>query len=442
MRIDLNLQRGDRQRDFLDNLNSTIRALTSSSSGSAGLSPDGLFRSTSTGPFPIDTAHVPITWQYVKDRDGALLYLDVTCGDPTVPEARWTTATHEVVTSVLAAALSERRRPFLRRNLFSYIGTQLDGEYWLPGYRFAPILPEDPQPHLINAERVVTIDMIVSAVDEQNAYAVAGEATRRHAARLSLLLNVGLMHPVHEHRWVLPPGENGTPALESVRYQASFNHPSVGLSEMPRKGELCPLGQYNGSLTARYRSSAELLSLPPQARRILRGIDAASPVVADAFDRGARLYQVGSVVQRLYPSVGLAYRVAAVEAIARADPSAPTFGEFMRRYVASRTGVDNLVEYMYGSVRSAHFHAGEFPLGEFSRVAFFDPLMDPEDAELTMIHFACFELTREAIVNWMVSLVPGGETPDDETPDGGEEPASGSGSPVSVDAAAAPPQEP
>lgn len=407
-RFDLNLERGDRQRYFLDNLNSALRTLTSSSTGSAGLSEDGLFRSTVTSPFPVETSHVPLTWEVVKAADGTLLNLNVTCTDPSVDETRWTTPVYDVVTRVLAAALSEKRMPFFQRSLFFYLGPQLDGEYWLPGgYRLAPVDPDDPEPFLINAERVVTIDMVVDAVDEHNARTLAWEAARRHAARLSLLLSIGLYRGIsQEHRWVMPIQESGAPAAASVRYAVLFARPGLSLESMPRKGELCALGGYKGSLTAKYRWAGERLSLPPQARKILRGVDLAQPVIVDAFDRGARLYQVGTVVGYQFPSVGLAYRIAAVESIARADPTARSFGEFMRKYTTTATEVDTLLDYMWGSVRSAHFHGGEFPLGEFARVAFFDPLMDPEDAQRSTIHRVCHELTREAIVNWMMSLLP------------------------------------
>jgi hypothetical protein len=377
------------------------------------VSEDGFFKSTVTGPFLIDTVHVPLTWQLVKALDGTLLHLDVNCADSNMPDDQWKTAAYELVTSVLTAALSERRQQFFRRNLFFYIGGQLDGEYWLPGFRLAPAYPGDPEPYLINAERVLAFDMIVNAIDDQNAHVLASEAAHRHAARVSLLLNVGLYSQAHEVIWVLPVIDDKR-APVSLRCQRFFNHPSIMVTNMPSKGELCPLGQYRGSLAERYRVAGKLLSLPPQSRKILRGIDLADPVVADAFDRGARLYQVASVVGHQFPSVGLAYRIAAVEAIAQADASAASFDEFMHKYIASTAGFDNLLDYMYGSVRSAHFHAGEFPLGEYARTHLFDPLMDSESVQLSNIHRVCYELTREAIVNWMESIVPEVGTPDTE----------------------------
>jgi hypothetical protein len=402
--VKLNLPRGTRQRHFLDYLNSALRSRIPGYNGSASVF-DGFFKSKVSGAFLIDNANVPLTWQLVNTLDSTLLHLDVICEDSTVPEESWKTATYELVTSVLTAALAEKQQQFFRRTLFFYIGVQLDGEYWLPGFRIAPAYVADPYPYIINAERVLALDMNINAIDDIHANILASEAARRHAARISLLLDVGLYIPKLEQRWVLPDPEDKTPS-ESIRRNLGFHHLSIHITTMPSKGALCQLGQYKGSLTERYRVAGQLLSLPPQARKILRGIESASPAVMNAFDSGSRLSQVASVVGHQFPSVGLAYRIAAVEAIAKCDPSAPSFGEFMRKHTTARAGIDQLLDYMYGSVRSGHFHAGEFPLGEFDRASFFGPLMDFESLQQTSIHRACYEVTREAIVNWMASLVP------------------------------------
>jgi len=309
----------------------------------------------------------------------------------------------------LAATLAEKQKSFFRRSFFFYVGSQLDGEYWLPGYRFAPAYPGDPSPHLINAERITSIGQDIEAIDDMHAHALAYETGRRHAARLSLLLNTGLYGQEQTCRWGFPTLA-GQSITESTRFQLGFNHPTLHLGEMPPKGEICSLGKYQGSLAARYRIAGELLSLPQEARRILRGVDAADPFITDAFDRGARLYQVASVCGRLFPSVGLAYRVAAVEAVCKADQDCKSFGEFMKKYVTSNNNIGGILEYLYGVARSAHFHAGEFPLGEFSRQFFFDPLMDSETVQRDELNRTCHELTREAIVNWLTAMIP--ETPD------------------------------
>lgn len=406
MEIVLNIPRGQRQQEFVDYLNSALRQRIASSTGSAGINEENLFESTVKGPFSIDQSLIQLTWRLTKDSKGTLLKLVIEIADPSAAESNWKTAVYEFVTSVLTTALAEKRQKFFRRSFFFYVGPQLDGEYWLPGYRFAPAYPEDPQPHLINAERVVSIDLEIEAIDDLHASALAGEAAQRHAARLSLLLNAGLYRTEHTLRWGWLAFE-GQPATESVRFYLGFMHPSLNLTQMPNKGERCALGGYKGSLAARYRVAGELQSLPPEARKILRGVDNSAPLVADAFDRGARLYQVATVCGQSFPSVGLAYRVAAVEAISKADNQCKGFSDFMRKYVSSQKEIEGVLTYLYGVARSAHFHEGEFPMGEFSRSPFwFDPLMDSEAVQRDAFHRMCYELTREAIVNWLSLMVP------------------------------------
>jgi hypothetical protein len=405
MEIQLNIPRGQRQQEFLDYLNAALRGRISSSTGSVGINSDGLFESTVTGPFSVDQGVIHLSWRIKKDAEGTLLGVTVDPTDPQVSDEKWRTAAHDFITSVLATTLAETRTKYFRRSFFCYIGPQLDGEYWLPGYRFAPAYPGDPEPHLINAERVVSIDQEVTAIDEMHSFALADEASRRHAARLTLLLNTGLYRTELVQRWVWPIVE-GKPSTESVRYQLGFVHPAANLTQMPKKEEQCSLGAYRGSLAARYRVAGEMLSLPPEARKILRSVDNADPLVTGAFDCGARLYQVAAVCGRYFPSVGLAYRVAAVEAVCQADRICNGFSDFMRTHITSQTNLEEILDYLYRVARSAHFHGGEFPMGEFRRHSFFDPLMDAEAIERDALHRTCYELTREAIVNWLSRLIP------------------------------------
>jgi hypothetical protein len=348
---------------------------------------------------------IQLTWRLKKDSEGTLLKLAIENVDPSVAENEWKTAVYEFVTSVLTTALAEKREKFFRRSFLFYAGPQLDGEYWLPGYRFAPAFLEDPEPHLINAERVVSIDQEVAAIDDLHATALATEAAQRHAARLSLLLNVGLYRTEPTLRWGWPA--QSQPVTESVRFNLGFLHPSLNIMQLPKKAEQCALGAYKGSLASRYRVAGELQSLPPEARKILRGVDNSPPLITDAFDRGARLYQVALVCGQFFPSVGLAYRVAAVEAISKADNQCKGFSDFMRKHVISQKEIEEALTYLYGVARSAHFHGGEFPMGEFIRSPFwFDPLMDSEAMQRHAFHRMCHEITREAIVNWLSKMVP------------------------------------
>jgi hypothetical protein len=420
MEIPLNIQRGERQQAFLDYLNAALRERAGAYSGSAGVAEDGSFNVSTSGPFQVGQATVLLTWCLTKNPDGELTKLAIEYAGEETSDINWERAVYEFVTSVLTTTLSETRQKYFRRPFFYYIGQQLDGEYWLPGYRFAPAYPADHWPHLLNAERVASVDQNVFAIDNQHAFVLADAAARRHSARLSLLLNTGLYGAEHDQRWVWPVVD-GVPATESVRYQLGFQHPTAQLSEMPRKRQVCPLGEYKGSLAARYRIAGELLSLPAEARKILRGVDSAPPAVSESFDRGARLYQVATVCGKYFPSVALAYRVAAVEAISEADPVSKGFSNFMRKHVRSQRDIGDILNYLYGVARSAHFHGGEFPMGEFNRMGMFaSPFMDAEAVQRDSLHRTCYELTREAIVNWLSEVVPEQTVtapPDDEGDD-------------------------
>lgn len=408
MEIPLNISKGPRQREFLDYLNSALRDRMNMSSGSAGQDDNGSLYSETEGNFQIDAGQIGLKWRLEKDANGTLVRLVASATDSDAP-ANWETAAYEFATSVLAATLADNKRRFFQRNLYFYIGPNLDGEYWLPGFRFAPVIPDDPEPHLLNAERPISIDQSIDAIDKMHAAALATEAAQRIAARLSLLLNVGLYDTDHNMRWVWVR-DDGTQEKYSRRCSMTFSHPNLSLQDMPEKGAVCPLGAYSGSLAARYRVAGELQSLPGEARKILRGVDSAEPAIVESFDCAARLYQVASVCGSSFPSVGLAYRVAAVEAMSAADSTCNGFSEFMRKYVSSTSGFDDILDYLYGYARSGHFHGGAFPMGEFSRAFYLDPLMDTDWVNRDALHRTCYELTREAIVNWMQSVVPEPET--------------------------------
>lgn len=402
MKIELNISDRKKVRLYLDHFNAALRSKMKAYRGSAGYLDDGSFKSSVTGEFPVGDENIVLTWTISKTKEGALEKIDVNSVDQNIDEDNWCNTVNEFITSIWSTAFSEKCQTFFRRHFFHYIGQQLDGEYWLPGFRFAPAYPEDSEPMLINAERVVSIDMNVSAIDEKHAISLASERAERHAARLSLLLNVGLYKPESVLCWVLQKSKQDS-SLRSERYQLGFSR--VGkIKCMPKKEELCGLGRYEGSLEARYIVAGSLLSLPHKTRKILRGIDQIHPAMTEAIDRCAQLYRV-ALVDR-FPSVCLAYRIAAVEALAKCSSEFKGFSDFVRKNVKSRSNLDNLLDVLYGSVRSAHFHGGEFPMGEYSIQRFFDPIMDSSLIDQSNLARLNNELTREAIITWLYKTIP------------------------------------
>jgi hypothetical protein len=406
MRIELNIVDRAKQQVWLDHFNAALRqALVDGGSGSAGVDHDGLFRSTFAGEFPVGDRKVLLTWRITKSREGTLTDLEVSGPTPAADVVEWERVVERFVTSVSLAAFTEKRGTHFHRALFYYIGPHLDGEYWLAGYRVGPVLVDDNDPSATYVERVLAIDMEVVAVDRMHARAIGDEMARRHAARLSLLANIGLYRGSSlQFRWVAPDLKSEGNQW-SRRQRLDFVHPNVDLSAMPAKGQLCELGGYTTTLAALYRTGGTLLSLPREARRVLRGIERAGATIVDAFDRCARLYQVAMVAGRQFPSVDLAYRVAAVDAIAQTARFSG-FSDFVRQHVAPRENTEAALEYLYRSVRSAHFHGGEFPMGEFARGFVFDPLMDEDRASMSDLRQVGYALTREAIVTWLTRMLP------------------------------------
>jgi len=402
MEIPLNLPSGDRQQEFIDQVNAALRRISSGSSGSGGFGADGSFEASATGVYRFESGMEPqLTWTLRKAPEGTLSTVGVVAVQPNPPTG-WDQAAQRLVTAALAATVAGTRKRFFQRISFAYVGPALDGEYWLPGFRLAPAIPDDAEPASPLVERWVDVDMNVDAIDAQHASAIAGERGRRIAARLSLLLDLGFERPPLEFRWVMVRQDDDR--FESIRCQIMFRRADQQPSAMPDKGALGPLGRFRGDFP-RYMTVGNRVQLPQDVRRVLRGADTKPHPIGDAFDSCARLYQVARVGGRQFPSVLLAYTIAAAEAITNADRSYGGFADFMRQHSgAGDAKPDPFLEYLYREVRSAHFHAGKFPLGEFAPFRT-DPLMDSNWVETSQLRLAGVMTVRAAILDWCLKKV-------------------------------------
>jgi len=70
------------------------------------------------------------------------------------------------------------------------------------------------------------------------------------------------------------------------------------------------------------------------------------------------------------------------------------------------------VEHLWGEVRSGHFHAGDFPLGEYGPFRA-DFLFDEKSVEASRLRFSGLVFVRRAIIDWCLTKVavaePSGE---------------------------------
>lgn len=302
----------------------------------------------------------------------------------------------------LGDALGAKKQVFFRRVFYCYIGEKLDGEYWLGStVRISPVDPDDPNPQFANSERYISIDLNVEAIDEYGAISMASNRADRLAARLSLILNVGLYKPTSEQRWVLPEDRSKPSEMKQLGY---FGR-GPALNKLPRKGKICNPGKYEHTMHYRIRYLGELIKLPVEARKLITAIDRSAEPQTTAFDNCALLYQLALNAGRYMPTVQLSYLVASIDALSKAEKTHRDFGSFIRHYSNATHSIEHLINFMHNSVRSAHFHAGEFPFGEFKEQNRIN-IYSGSAKRISDHRFReSVKLIRTALANWAVSLI-------------------------------------
>ncbi|WP_429233031.1 hypothetical protein [Aeromonas salmonicida] len=310
----------------------------------------------------------------------------------------------ELILKALMQALSSAKGTFYRRYHYCYIGPQLDGEYWIKKMRIAPVHFEENTKGWGNIERYISIEFEVEAIDESDANAVGNKMADICAARLSFLLDIGIYPPRNEHKWFLSEALSEP----SILRQTGFYGYGHQLKRMPRKKEFCQAGQFHKTVHPYLRYTGDVLKLPTETRKLFTSLEGTSDSIQRAFNQCCFLYQLALTAGRYYPTVELSYLVAAVEALAKSerDKSNQHFSAFVRSYSGAKNDVSHLTDFMHGSVRSAHFHAGEFIGGEY------------DHERMSTIHFSnvsqeenehnfreCRKLLRYSIANWVTILI-------------------------------------
>ncbi len=332
-----------------------------------------------------------VHWRIVLLEDGSLVSIENT--NKVEDGGEYELLLAQFINTVLQQILAEKTQIFFCRNYFTTIsGGNLPGEYWLPGFRFAPLYPDDDS-HLINAERILVIDQDVNAIDKVNSSEIAQELSSQYAAYLSFILDLGLERRRDEERYFMVH-EGASLRMERKSTQlVDLTIPS----KMPEKGVICRLANLQGSVYDKYRYAGTDLYCPVETRKILKGIQSMQDGDKSAFTNCCLLYQLGATIGAFHPTVRTSYQCAAVDALLRkGNPSGLDFKAFMNRYAS---GDDDLYDLMYGKIRSAHFHAGEFPMGEleFNR----DFIKGPKTFITFNVLLGAHREVRKAILAWL-----------------------------------------
>lgn len=369
---------------------------------SAHFSDDGAFVTSVKGLFAFGEEQQEISWEMNKSSDGTLVSVRVSDANGKEVPRLLKYELNGFFTNVLTEALSNKRKEFFHHSTYYYVGPQLDGEYWLKGFRLAPAFPNDPDLYLINAERPVALDYYVNAVDAHMAVAISEARAKRFIARLSLISNIGFYKSGGEQRWVLIPQPEG--GFISQRYQLGYAAQNISHFAMPSKGELSRLGDYSSSIKDWGLRAGKLLSLPHETRRILQWIEDAKNNLSEAFDNAARMYQAALVIGGIYPSISLAYKVAAVEALSLGDTRYGSFGTFMEGNLETKDYDKKFIDALYGIARSAHFHSGRFPVDD-ALDQLYNPFWTEHGLVSADLSWTGHRILRLAMINWLVMLL-------------------------------------
>lgn len=382
----------EKARAFIKQFDSALRKHASSAGGSCWVAEDKIYVYGTR--LSLNGRKSPVDVVIRCSSPGCIRELEIYCPDS--PETE--DFVFQIASQSLINTLAEKRERFFRRVFYCYFGTELDGEYWLQGIRVAPAGPGDHPAQIDKVERFITFDMHVEAVDIDEANSIALHESAKLAARLSFLTHIGLYTPTSEHRWVLPGHDDSI--QPSILMQLGYYGKCQEIAEMPRKGALCGAGKYDGSLLDTVKFLGEQIKLPSLARKIISGANNAVSDKAEAFDNCCRLYQVALTAGRYSPTLQMSYFVAAVDALTAVEPPFNSFSGLVRYYSQSSPNLDSLLNFLHGSVRSAHFHAGSFPFGEFSKRDDLWIFKDMSQHELDTKFRLGRYIIRETIVNW------------------------------------------
>jgi len=400
--FELNLPPKESQKEFLMYFNSELRAIQQSGTGTASFGTDGSYTAYSNSRIKIGQEICSLSFSIHTDVSGLLTHIEVEQIEDTTID--WEKTVDFLVRTALAKALSSQKTQYFYRTQLRYFGAAMDGEYWINNFRLAPSQPDDPSPHLMDAERIMYLDFHVNAVDINQAMVLAQDFASLQAARFALLVNISIFSKTEQNmRWVMPPPSSENPNPESVLWYTIFNPKNPLPHRMPDKGEFCKLSKFSGSVADIYRLCAgDLITLPEETRKIFRLLQS-NVQFGYAFDACARLYQLSLIISRHSISASLAYRVAAIEAICQSMGSINSPSEFIRKYSPDRVS-EEFLDFLYGKVRSGHFHAGSMPLDKNDSVPF-HPFFSADYLLQSHLTREGFFITRKAIAHWILEEI-------------------------------------
>lgn len=410
MKIELEDLDAEKSQDFLNYFIAQLKEKKETpflGSGSAGFNAKGQYESSIDDFIETNSGEgTAVSWKITQNLDGTIPFIEV-ISQSDIHASECSDHINSFINTVLKLTLAERKNPFYNRSYYCFIhGANLNGEYWINSkLRIAPLYPEDNSSH-VNAERIIVIDQIVDAIDETHSRQLSDEQASLLSSQLSFLFDIGMYEPAREERWVINRSEDDG-SIENKRILLGV-WDEKRPNKMPTKGKICNLSTPVDSVYKYKRSASRDLAFPQETRKILNAIDQTEYKNKLAFNKCCRLYQVALNAGRRHPTIMLSYMCGAVDSIQQTASDENGFSGFMRKYDPSVD--DALLDYIHKDIRSAHWHGGEFVMGENESI-WKEYLTNPNTSLRFNITRNARKTMRTAILNWVFQEILNEESP-------------------------------
>ncbi len=308
---------------------------------------------------------------------------------------RWEKLARDLIHESLIATINAKREKIFCRYTYAYIGPPLEGAYYISGFRIAPAIYKDDEQWLID-ERIIYIDIYEKGIDKIHAQAIGKVHVERIVALLSVFLGIGIYSIPTERRWVL----KGTEPCQ--RHQLGYHDSRPVPSEMPKKGEDCPLGHTVPVDRNKFKpiSIKKHLVFPNDIRKLFRCFNNLSSEQSKAYLGAASLFRISLTAGKYYPTVTMSYQIAALDAlIIGREHKQETFQELIQEYCPEAS--PDFANQIYGKIRSSHFHQGALPGGEYEAMIV-RPLRGPHYLIRINLQHEIFLVSHTVLIRWLL----------------------------------------
>lgn len=351
---------------------------------------NNLYISEQAGDICLNNNKVFVHWKIVHNSSCELISVENTFGSE---DSKYELMISNFLSDIYEKVISKPKNKFFQRRYFRTIsGSNLPGEYWINGFRFAPLYPDDDSTHC-NAERIVVIDQEVEAVDVNHARDIADYNSKTSSAYLSLILDIPLEPKRHEEVYFLTKTDAGD---FSMKRHSTQLIDTTRITTMPQKGHICSTIKFEGSIFNQMKQIGKPLYCPTETRKVFKGLNDTDDEIKNTFTKCSLMYQLGANIGYAHPTVKTSYEYGAIDTIIHSNKKEyKGFSDFMTRYAGENK---DLYDFIHSKIRSAHWHAGEFNLGEFQSKEF---SIHSPNSTLFIPIMETHNVLRKAILNWL-----------------------------------------